>query len=265
MGRLTGQHAVVTGAGRGLGRAIALGLASEGASLTICARTESELQKTAENIRESGGQVTSFSVDLADHRACQELIADIREHHRQVDVLINNAGVLHLTPFEHLTFQEWNETLDINLNAPFLLIRGFLPEMKEIGGSIINVSSRAGALGFKDESAYCTSKFGMEGLTRALAVELSGWPVSINTVTPGLKIKPTSMSERTFEQLSDEERKAWNDPSEIVPAFTYLAERRGEVSGYRFDAQVLTKAILNEGLYMDPDRAIELAENDSCH
>ena len=75
-GRFTGQHAVVTGAGRGLGRSIAIGLASEGASLTVCARTESELQKTVERIRSTGGQVESYSVDLADDRACQELIAN---------------------------------------------------------------------------------------------------------------------------------------------------------------------------------------------
>ncbi len=183
----TGQHAVVTGAGRGLGRAIAIGLASEGACVTICARTESELQKTLEQIRSTGGQVESFALDLADERACQELIADVRARAQRIDVLVNNAATLRLTPIEDLSFQEWRQTLDVNLNAPFLLIRGFLADMKERGGSIINVSSRAGVLGFKDESAYCSSKFAMEGLTRALAVELSGSPVSINTVTPGLR------------------------------------------------------------------------------
>lgn len=261
--RLAGQHAVITGAGRGLGRAIAVGLASEGASLTICARTSSELEKTAEQVRSTGGQVNSISVNLADHRACQELIADIQEEVQEIDVLINNAGVLSLTPFEELTFREWSMTLDVNLNAPFHLIRGVLPNMKARGGSIINVSSRAGVLGFKDEAAYCTSKFGMEGLTRALAVEHAGSPVSINTVTPGLKIKPTSMTEEAFENLSDEERKAWNDPSEIVPAFVYLAAKRGEVSGCRFDAQVLTEAIRDEGFDLGPARATELAENNT--
>jgi NAD(P)-dependent dehydrogenase (short-subunit alcohol dehydrogenase family) len=261
--RLTGQYAFVTGAGRGLGRAIAVGLASEGASLIICSRTSSELEKTAEQIHSIGGQVTSISVNLADHRACQELIADIQQQTQQIDVLINNAGVLRLTPFEELTFQEWSVTLDVNLNAPFHLIRSLLPNMKARGGAIINVSSRAGVLGFKDEAAYCTSKFGMEGLTRALAVELAGSPVSINTVTPGLKIKPTSMTEEAFENLSDEERKAWSNPDEIVPAFVYLAMQRGEVSGYRFDARVLTEAIRGEGFDMDPARAKELAENNT--
>lgn len=261
-GRFTGQHAVVTGAGRGLGRAIAIGLTDEGASLSICARTETELQRTADQIRSKGGQVESFAVNLADARACQELIADIRERVQRIDVLINNAGTLRLAPIEDLSFQEWRQTLDVNLNAPFLLIQGFLTDMKKHGGSIINVSSRAGVLGFKDESAYCTSKFAMEGLTRALAVELSGSPVSINTVTPGLKIKPTSMSEKAFERLSEHERKAWNDPIQIVPAFLYLAGLRGEVSGRRFDAQILSEELKKEGLDLDPARAAELAEND---
>ena len=200
-------------------------------------------------------------MDLADARACQELIADIRERAQRIDILVNNAATLRLTPIEDLGFQEWSQTLDVNLNAPFLLIRGFLADMRERGGSIINVSSRAGALGFKDESAYCTSKFAMEGLTRALAVELSGSPVSVNTVTPGLKIKPTSMSEEAFERLSEQEKKAWNDPVEIVPAFLYLAGLRGEVSGRRFDAQVLSEELRKKGLDLDPARAAELAEN----
>jgi len=259
--RLSGRHAVVTGAGRGLGRAIAIGLADEGASLSICARTETELQRTADQIRSKGGQVESFAVNLADARACQELIADVKEGAPQIDILINNAGTLRLTPIEHLSCQEWTETLDVNLSAPFLLIQGFLPHMREHGGAIINVSSRAGVLGFKDETAYCASKFGMEGLTRALAVELSGSPVSINTVTPGLKIKPTSMSEEAYERLSEQERKAWNDPLQIVPAFLYLAGLRGEVSGRRFDAQVLSEELRKEGLDLDPARATELAEN----
>lgn len=259
--RLSGRHAIVTGAGRGLGRAIAIGLAKEGASLTVCARTESELQRTMEHVRSTGGQVESFAVDLADARACQELIADVRERVQRIHVLINNAGTLRLTPIEDLSFQEWRQTLDVNLNAPFLLIRGFLTDMKKHGGSIINVSSRAGVLGFKDESAYCTSKFAMEGLTRALAVELSGSPVSINTVTPGLKIKPTSMTEKAFERLSEQERKAWSDPIQIVPAFLYLAGLRGEVSGRRFDAQVLSEELRKKGFDLDPARAAELAEN----
>ncbi len=132
--------------------------------------------------------------------------------------------------------------------------------MKEQGGSIINVSSRAGVMGFKDEAAYCTSKFGLEGLTRALAVELEETTVSINSTTPGLKIKPTSMSEQAFQNLPASQQQAWNDPEALTPAFVFLALCRGEVSGHRFDAYRLSEAVRREGYDLTPSRVLEIAE-----
>jgi NAD(P)-dependent dehydrogenase (short-subunit alcohol dehydrogenase family) len=204
--------------------------------------------------------VESRTVDLEDERAVLELVAEMKEASKNIDILVNNAGILRLTPFDELSTREWSQTLAINLTAPYLLIRAALPEMKELGGSIINVSSRAGVLGFKDESAYCTSKFGMEGLTRALAVELEEYPISINTVTPGLRIKPTSLSEVEFEKLPPENKAEWNDPEAITPAFNYLAGLRGEVSGLRFDAERLSKAINDQETTLTPEQTRELAE-----
>lgn len=258
--RLEGRHAVLTGAGRGLGRALALSLAKQGASLTVCARTESELDRTVEQIRAAGGRVTAHRTDLGDPRACEELIAAVLSDVGGVDTLINNAGTLELAPIEDLSLQQWAGTLAVNLTAPYLLTRGFLPVMKRRGGSIINVSSRAGVTGFKEEAAYCASKFGLEGLTRALARELAGTSVSINTVTPGLKIKPTSMTDEAFHELSDEQRGAWSEPDAICPAFVLLAGLRGAVSGLRFDAYVLSGAIRREGFDLRPERIKELAE-----
>jgi 3-oxoacyl-[acyl-carrier protein] reductase len=254
------RTAVVTGAGRGLGRAIAVALAGEGATTWICARTDSELEETAEQIRSRGGKVEPFRLDLADEKATQRFIAGAIKKSGPVDVLVNNAGILRLTPIEKLTAGEWSQTIAVNLTAPYLLTRAVLPGMKERGGSIINVSSRAGVMGFKDESAYCTSKFGLEGMTRALAVELEATNISINTVTPGLRIKPTSMTEEAFKRLPEREREVYHDPEELASAFLLLARLRGEVSGCRFDAGRLSQAVRREGYDLTPNRIRELAE-----
>jgi NAD(P)-dependent dehydrogenase (short-subunit alcohol dehydrogenase family) len=260
MGRFTGQTAVVTGAGRGWGRAVAVELAREGASVWICARTGSELDKTAEEIRSAGGAVEPRRVDLSDEKSLSSFTAEVLQKSQSVDVLINNAGVLKLTPIEELTPEEWSLNLAVNLTAPFLLIRDFLPGMKERGGSVINVSSRAGVMGFKDEAAYCTTKFGLEGLTRALAVELAGKKLSLNTITPGLRIKPTSITDEDLAALPEDERRQWNEPALLNPAFVYLSGLRGEVSGLRFDAYRLSEALRQEGLDITTERAKELAE-----
>jgi NAD(P)-dependent dehydrogenase (short-subunit alcohol dehydrogenase family) len=260
MGRLSGRTAVVTGAGRGWGRAIAVELAREGASVWISARTAAELDKTARHIQSIGGLVESHRVDLGDPDALKAYSDTILEKTRGVDILINNAGILQLTPIERLTPGEWSQTLAVNLTAPFLLIIAFLPGMKERGGSIINVSSRAGVLGFKEEVAYCTTKFGLEGMTRALAEDLSDTRVSVNTITPGLKIKPTSLTDEDFAALAADKRREWNDPALLNPAFVYLSGLRGEVTGLRFDAHRLSEALRREGFDITPERAKELAE-----
>jgi len=258
-GCLQGQTVVITGAGRGLGRAAAVGMAKEGARLWICARTEAELVKTADQIRAAGGEVEARRVDLADWEACSYFADEILAS-QPVDVLVNNAGILQLKPLDQISQEDWLLTLAVNLNSPFLLMQKFLPGMRARGGSVINVSSRAGVLGFSDEAAYCTSKFGLEGLTRALAKELEGEMVSINTLTPGLRIKPTSLTAEEFAGLPLEKREQWNDPQVIVPAFVSLAGLRGEISGLRFDAEKLSHVLAEEGFDLALQRIKELAE-----
>ncbi len=259
-GRLSGEIVVVTGAGRGLGRAVALGLAREGAAVWICARTEPELDTTAASIRAEGGVVEVRSVDLADTRACADFVSDVLGAAGRVDVLVNNAAVLDLLPVERLDRERWDRTLAVNLTAPFVLSQGVLPGMRTRGGSIVNVSSRAGVSGFADEAAYCASKFGLEGLSRALAVELAETDVSVNTITPGLKIKPTSVTDVQVAQRAPAERDVWNDPARLVPAFVWLSRLRGEVSGRRFDAHALSRALDAEGFALSPERAAQIAE-----
>ena len=223
---------MVTGAARGLGRAVAQGFAREQATLHLCDRIASP---------EIDG-ATWHDVDLRDREACRRFVSDVLDRSGAIDVLVNNAAVLPFATLNATTDDAWDETLSVNLTAPFLLVRGFLPSMKARGGSIINVSSRAGVLGFEKEVAYCASKFGIEGLTKALAAELSGAPVSVNTITPGLHIKPTMMTLAEESQLPLEE-KPWSSADALVPAFVHLALARGEPTGQRFDAKQLTEEL----------------------
>ena len=259
-GRLSGQVAVVTGAGRGLGRAVALGFAREGANLWICARTRAELEKTGQLVRAEKTRAELRVVDLAQSDTCRAFACEVLDMTRRVDVLVNNAGVLRLAPIEEITAAEWSQVLAVNLTAPFLLTQLFLPGMRIGGGSIINVSSRAGILPFKNECAYCASKFGLEGVTRSLALELAGTPVSINTVTPGLRIKPTSLTEADLENARAEERAQWQSPEKLVPAFLYLATLRGQATGLRFDAFKLSQLVRREGYGMTPERILSAVE-----
>ena len=257
-GQLKGQTAVITGAGRGLGRAIALALAEAGAGVFICDVVPAELERTVQAIGAGGRGVESRPLDLSRAEECQSFIESVLSSVSRVGILVNNASVLRRAPLEQLSEEEWSETLAVNLTAPFLLTRGFLPGMREHGGSIINVSSLAGARGFAQETAYCASKFGLEGFTRALATELQGTRVSVNTMTPGLFLKPTSLSEAEAEVRLDRDK--WQDPSGVAPAFVYLAGLRGEISGLRFDAHRLARALSEEGPAPPPDRVRALAE-----
>jgi gluconate 5-dehydrogenase len=252
--------AVVTGAGRGLGRAVALALAAEGTSVWICSENRSELAATASLIAEAGGQARPIQTDLSDPDACRAFVEMVTRDASQLRAIINNAAVLRLTRLEDLTLSEWSHTIAVNLTAPVLLTRDFLPLLADAGGSVINVSSRAGVIPFEGEAAYCASKYGIEAFTKCLALELGSSPVSVNTITPGIKIKPTSITEEQIPTVPTAERNTWADPIEITPAFLFLARLRGEVSGRRFDALTLTRALERYGRDETLARIDELSE-----
>ncbi len=238
MGRLAGMTAVVTGVARGLGRAVARGYAHEGATLFLCDRIPIE-DPALEIARR-------FEVDLRDREACARFVNDVLAEAATIDVLVNNAAILTMSSYDDVTDAAWDETIATNLTAPFLLCRGFLPAMRETGGSIINVSSRAGVLGFEKETAYCASKFGIEGLTRALAADLKGTSVSVNSITPGLRIKPTMMTDDE-ESAMPLSARAWQDADAIANAFVLLGLARGNPTGKRFDADKLSEELERQG------------------
>jgi NAD(P)-dependent dehydrogenase (short-subunit alcohol dehydrogenase family) len=208
--RLHGKRCLVTGAARGIGRAVARAFASEGAEVIGVDRIQDEL----ETLHDLG--IQTHALELRDPQAIAELGSTIG----RVDVLANVAGVIVEKHLHDTTLEQWDTILEVNLRAPFLLCRAFAPAfMQQKSGAIINVSSRAGVMGFGNEIAYCASKFGLEGLSRAIADDLGAHGVAVNTITPGVPTQ-THMSLQTY---SEETKKIWKDPHLITPAFVFLA------------------------------------------
>jgi NAD(P)-dependent dehydrogenase (short-subunit alcohol dehydrogenase family) len=210
--RLSGKVAVVTGAARGIGRAVATAFSQQGAQVFA-------LDRLGEEVATLPG-VVAIRMDVTDAEEVGHIFARIERDAGRVDVLVNNAGIIFFKPVEETAVAEWDALQAVNLRGPFLCTRAVARGMKQRrSGAIINVSSNAGTRGGKDESAYCASKFGIEGFSRALAVEFAPYNVSVNTITPGHPVH-TSMSEVTYDA---DKRKVWKDPIELAPAFVHLA------------------------------------------
>lgn len=217
--KLAGKVCIVTGAARGIGRAVARAFAAEGATVFGADRVAEELEAEMAALRARGLQATAVPTDLTRPGDIEALVEQAGAAGR-IDVLANVAGVIEVKHLEETTLEDWDTILTINLRAPFLSCKAVAPYMKRQGsGSIINVSSRAGVMGFADEIAYCASKWGLEGLSRAIADDLGPFGIAVNTITPGTPTH-TSMSEKTY---SEETRRIWRDPADIAPAFVHLA------------------------------------------
>lgn len=213
MGALEGRVCAVTGAARGIGRAVALAYAAEGAIVYALDRLEDELPEPTDRLR-------PLPLDVTKADAVAEVFAEIESEAGGADVLVNNAGIIFFKPIEETTAADWDGLMAVNLRGPFLCTRAVAKGLKAKGkGAIINVSSNAGVRGGDNEAAYCASKFGIEGFSRALAVEFGKHGVAVNTITPGHPVR-TAMSEITY---GPENRKIWKDPGELAPAFVHLA------------------------------------------
>ncbi len=184
---LAGQVAVITGAGRGIGAAIASNLASLGAVAVVCGRTRSLLQTTATAISKTGGRAEVAECDVTDLLSVETVAADVERRHGRVDILVNNAGVGGFGgPLHTLPLESWEQVLNTNLRGVFYCIRAFAPLMIRVRtGHIINISSLAGKNALPNGAAYAASKWGLNGLSYSVAEELRTYNIRVSVVCPG--------------------------------------------------------------------------------
>jgi 3-oxoacyl-[acyl-carrier protein] reductase len=239
--RFENQVAVVTGAGRGIGHAIAVRFAREGARVASVSRTESNAQKTADEINSLRADVAkAYAVDVADQAAVQKAAAEIFEAFGRVDILVNNAGVTRDGLSMRMSMDDWDTVLNTNLKGAFNFTQAVMrPMIKQRSGRIINISSIAGLTGNAGQANYAASKAGLIGLTKTLARELASRGITVNAVAPGLI--ETDMTT----VLSDEIRQAilqkvplgkLGEPEDIAAAVAYLASAEAKY----ITGQVLT-------------------------
>ena len=184
---LKDKVALITGAGRGIGKAVATAYARAGANLALCARTASELDQTVTELRAFKVAVEGWVCDVSMEEPVKEFVGAAHKKLGRVDVLVNNAGVMtRPVPMTELDVKKWDYTMAVNLRGPFLITQAVLPIMiKQQSGSIINVSSMIGRAAYANFLAYATSKWGLEGFTQTLAAEARSSNIRVNSVEPG--------------------------------------------------------------------------------
>ncbi|MBN2549789.1 MAG: SDR family oxidoreductase [Anaerolineales bacterium] len=187
MNQFAGKVALVTGAGRGIGRAIALAFTAQGASVAANDITPVNLDETLEQIRAGGGIAKDYVFDIAKKMPVQTLLSEVLGDFGRIDILVNNAGVAPQAPLLELDEWDWQRALDVNLSGPFYLIQAVSKVMKQQGGGVIvNIAATAaGVHGLKDSAAFAASKMGLLGLTREAGCELAIHHIRVNAVCPG--------------------------------------------------------------------------------
>jgi NAD(P)-dependent dehydrogenase (short-subunit alcohol dehydrogenase family) len=226
---------VVTGGGRGIGRAIALAFAEPGAKIVITSRTESQLQQTADEIRAKGAEAFTVQMDVSDEASVAHGFGTLHGKITSVDVLVNNAGVGGGEVVQGSDVQRWRQTIDTNLTGMYLVTRQILPLMAD-HGRIINLSSVLGRFGVPGYTAYCASKHGVIGFTRALALELVKRKITVNALAPGWvdtdmatlgMTQGATHAKTTFDEFKDRQISAVPikriiDPAEIAALTKFL-------------------------------------------
>jgi NAD(P)-dependent dehydrogenase (short-subunit alcohol dehydrogenase family) len=223
------QVAVVTGGGSGIGREIALALASQGYALAIFERNPDSGTTVATTISNRGGTASAYAVDVTVSAQVEAAVKDVIDRFGRVDVLVNNAGIGFLGKVEELREEDWDYVMAVNVKSVFLCSRAVIPHMAAGGGGrIINVASVAGLVASPGRAAYCASKGAVVMLTRAMAVDCAASKINVNSICPGVVV--TAMTEESLRDPAVRQQKLDGtplgrlaQPEEIAPAAVYLA------------------------------------------
>src|SRR5437667_2109207 len=226
--RFENQTAIVTGAGRGIGHAIAMRLASEGARVACVSRSEENARRTANELNGArADSAKAYAVDVADHAAVQRVGAQILGNFGKIDVLVNNAGMIHDGLVMRMSIEDWDAVINTNLRGAFSFTQAILRSMiKQRSGRIINISSVIGLIGGAGQTNYAASKAGLIGLTKSLARELASRNITVNAIAPGFITTDMTAG------LSDEIKKTIQSqiplgktgaPEDVASAVAFLA------------------------------------------
>jgi NAD(P)-dependent dehydrogenase (short-subunit alcohol dehydrogenase family) len=242
---IDGKIVLITGAGRGIGKALALGFAKAGAHVVVVSRTQTEIEATAREAQTMGGQSLAIKADISQPHDVRRMAELVDGRFGRLDVLVNNAALrmnqlgnrdsYHI-PFVNLTLEDWDAAINVNLRGPFLCIKACLPLMQRSGaGSIINISAGGGKKGMAGRVPYCASKFGLEALTQCLALEFKAYAIDVNSLSPG-KYSILTDSEK-IEQLKDNSELIFLRPEIMVPPALFLASENGRgITGQHIEA-----------------------------
>ena len=187
MTRLTGKMALITGGGTGIGRAIALAFGREGAKVAVAGRRKEKLAETLRELERHGGEGLAIACDVAKAKDAARAVRETAKAFGKINVLVNNAGILHASTIEGISEEQWDQLMTINLKGPFLMCKAALPEFRKAGGgTIVNIGSVLGLVAMKDRAAYCASKGGVTILTKAMAIDHGHENIRVNCICPSI-------------------------------------------------------------------------------
>lgn len=229
MFRLDGKVALITGSTRGLGLAMAEAMIASGASVVVNGRDEATVAACVAALDDTGGVASGLAFDVADSDAAAAAVDAVVEQHGHIDILVNNAGINRRAPIEDFAPDDWRAVLDVNLDAPFTLAKAAARHMVAAGtGRIVNTASVMGTVARPTIPAYVTSKAGLTGMTKALAVELAPHGITVNAVGPGYvatEMNTALVNDPAFNQVVVDRTPVgrWGTPAEIAAAVVFLA------------------------------------------